>query len=188
MDSQRVFIGVYKDTNQESLFYRKDNGLFQDLIQNRYVFIDELESTLVPYDNIIKQKSIFKGSIIRLYNYDRMQEISLNRVFIGNSYVVTEILDRKFFGVSSILTTFNTEELDDCILLYSKSSYLTCSDFIGIENNKCYKYLFCPKKGEINAPLRDLKPASLELDIHDPVIEKRELLKKYRAYKKGGNL
>lgn len=188
MDSQRVFIGVYKDTNQESLFYRKDNGLFQDLIQKRYALIDELESTLIPYGDIIKQKSIFKGNIIRLYNYDRMQEISLNRVFIGNSYVVTEILDKKFFGVSSVLTTFNSKMLDDRILLYSESDYLEYSDFIGIENNECYKYLFCPQIGDIYVPLRDLKPVSLEFNIHDHVIEKRELLKKYRAYKKGGNL
>ncbi len=188
MDSQRVFIGVYKDTNQESLFYRKDNGLFQDLIQKRYVFIDELESTLIPYGDIIKQKSIFKGSIISLYNYDRMQKVSLNRVFIGNSYVVTEILGKKFFGVSSVLTTFNSKMLDDRILLYSESDYLEYSDFIGIENNECYKYLSFPQMGDIYVPLRDLKPASLELNIHDHVVEKQKLLEKYRTYKKGGNL
>ena len=61
MDSKRVFIGVYKDTNQESLFYQKDNGLFRDLIKSRSVSIDELESNLIPYDsfcdNIIEHSS-----------------------------------------------------------------------------------------------------------------------------------
>lgn len=29
---------------------------------------------------------------MKLYNLDKMQKISLNRVFIGNSYIVTEII------------------------------------------------------------------------------------------------
>ena len=34
--------------------------------------------------------------MIKLYNYDRMQKVSLKRVFIGNSYVVAKILNRDF--------------------------------------------------------------------------------------------
>lgn len=208
MDSKRVFIGVYKDTNQESLFYQKDNGLFRDLIKSRSVSIDELESNLIPYDsfydniiehsskaisyanrhdNIIKHKSKFRRTMIKLYNYDRMQKVSLKRTFIGNSYVITKILNRDFFGFSSFKTTYSSQKLGDKILLYSEGYDLEYSDFIGIENNEYYKDLFYPEKGDIYISIDDLKPASLELNIHDTVVEKQKLLEKYRTYKKGGN-
>lgn len=208
MDSKRVFIGVYKDTNQESLFYQKDNGLFRDLIKSRSVSIDELESNLISYDsfcdniiehsskaisydsfyaNIIEHKSKFKRNMIKLYNYDRMQKVSLKRVFIGNSYVVAKILNRDFFGFSSCTTTYSSQKLGDRILLYSEDYDLEYSDFIDIENNEYYKNLFCPEKGDIYISIDDLKPASLELNIHDTVVEKQKLLEKYRTYKKGGN-
>lgn len=121
---------------------------------------------------------------MKLYNLDKMQKISLNRVFIGNSYIVTEIIQREWKDDSSVLTSFNSKMLEANILLYSTDDYLKYSDFIDIESNNHYKCLFYPSRGDVYISLKTLKAASIELGICGPVVVKQKLLEKYREYKK----
>ena len=189
MDKSKVYIGVYKDSVQESLFYQKDSSTYYDLKQKKKVSSTEIEeSSLIPYNDIIRCKSRFKINIIRLYDLDRMQRIALNRLYIGNIYQIVQIEDRKYFGDSPLNIGTETHVQGKLLienrLLNSTSQYLDNADFIDIENSDFYKNPYYPEVGDIYIDTDKLKPAFVELGINTLQIEKGKLLEKYREYKR----
>jgi len=191
MDKSRVYIGVYIENNQESLFYQKDINKYYDLKQKKNVSLCELQSNcLVPYKDIIKCCSNIKRNIIKLYDLDRMKKVSLDRLFIGNIYQITEIVSQEYYGTNlwdaGVNTEFKVSLQNENILLLALSKDKKNTDFRNMENGTEYKNLFIPNLGDFyvsNKP-QDLRLASIELSINSKEIEKGKLLEKYREYKR----
>lgn len=187
MDKNKIYIGVYKSNNQESLFYPKTSDTYYDLKQKKVVHIKEIsEDSLILYNDIIECKSSFKRNNIKLYDLDRMKKISLNRVFIGNSYQITRIISKEYFGTtfwnSGSTTHFERKLLEKDLLLIFNGNYY--DRFKSLETGNSYGYLFNPSIGDIYVDDDNLKPAATELDINNQSIQKGKLLEKYREYKR----
>ena len=196
MNRQRVYIGVYKKNNQESLFYQEDIGLFYDLKQKKMIFSYELEENLIPYSNIIKEERRFKKDIIKLYDLDRMKKISLNRVLIGKVFELEDVhiindfnfslekLDISYKGTAS-----NKLIKEDALLL---SNELFCDgiedvvDLMDIETGIWYNENIDLKNGTQYVPRtkNTLCYAKDVMKIDVETMEKGKLLEKYREYKR----
>lgn len=192
MDRTRVYIGVYENSNQESLFYQKDNDTYCDLRYKKDVSFSEIQKdSLIPYNKIIKGDAFFKGSIIKLYELDRMKEISLSRTFIGNVCQIIDIKWRQDYGDfwrSGSVCKAESICLKEDILLFSLEHNIRLAedDFKDIENGNRYDRPYRYKVGSIYiSPARDhLRPAASVLGINSSNIQKGKLLEKYREYKR----
>ena len=189
MNINNLYIGVYKETNNESLFYKVNKNIYRDIKNHsRKVSGSELDiSSLIPYttiDRTNKSKTRFKA--LKIYNHDRMEEMSLNRVFIGDILQVTEILKKEYGRGFTIHTRFNTTTVKAERLLLATNKDLESSYFIDLESNLVYSNPYSPHYGDyyISTKSEHLKLASQVFNISNTTIEKGKLLKKYREYKK----
>ncbi len=97
---KNVYIGRYKKNNRETLFCKRAEDQYEDLKkEGQIVSLEEIHlDSLIPYEDVFQtgNKDQMKHTIIRSYNNDRGESINLSRVYIGDVYQVTEIVDRKF--------------------------------------------------------------------------------------------
>lgn len=198
MDRTRVYIGVYENSNQESLFYQKDNNTYYDLQFQSNVSYNEIQKgSLIPYNKIIKGDASLRGSIIKLYEADRMKKMSLNRVFIGNVCKVDSVKiegkmygDRRSFWTNgSVMESIKYSIVKQDALLYSSDSdiiLLKYADFKDIENGIHYEWEVFHEVNDIFISTEDIdiRPAKGVLGINSHHIQKGKLLEKYREYKK----
>ncbi len=113
MNLSNVYVGVYKNSDKETLFYQKTLMRYIDLMQkNREVYASEINlDSLISFQDAIPMKSTkleIKGiinvsiddeeprkkHIIKAYLNDRKKIISLDQVSISDIYRVKEILNR----------------------------------------------------------------------------------------------
>lgn len=113
MNLRNVYVGMYKNSDTETLFYQKTLMRYIDLMQkNREVYASEINlDSLISFQDAIPMKSTkleIKGiinvsiddeeprkeHIIKAYLKDRKKIISLDQVFISDIYRVKEILNR----------------------------------------------------------------------------------------------
>mgnify|MGYP003292112326 FL=1 len=136
-------------------------------------------------DKSIQVKTRFGA--LKIYNQQRLQQVSLSRVFIGDVLQVVEITEKKYGRGFTVYTKFNTIPVKQNQLLLSTSNNLEYADFINLENNQRYKNLWSPHIGDYYISIRReyLKLANEVLNIRDSKIEKGKLLKRYRDYKGG---
>ena len=189
MNKDNLYIGVYKDTNEESLFYKISDAVYKDLKKhNKKVSSDSLDvSSLVPFSTLDKSIQVkTRFGALKIYNQQRLQQVSLSRVFIGDVLQVVEITEKKYGRGFTVYTKFNTIPVKQNQLLLSTSKNLEYADFINLENNQRYKNLWSPKIGNyyISTQREHLRLANEVLNINDSTIEKGKLLIKYRDYKK----
>jgi len=193
MKQQNVYIGVYND-NGESLFYKEDDNTYYDLKKKEKVDFNEINiDFLIPYQDVIKCRLNTRRNIIRLYDINRLQKITINKLFIADSYIVTEITDRKLVIKDNEL--FPTLGHDVCTVTDSKGKILkrdmllelhssepiSCYyEFIDMETREKYERPFMPETGDIY--IRNIRPAADELGIYNQKMEKRKILEKYREY------
>lgn len=113
MDLRNVYVGMYKNSDKETLFYQKTLMRYIDLMQNdKEVYASEINlDSLISFQDAIPIKSTKLGTkgiinisiddekprkkyITKLYLSDRKKIISLDKVSIGDIYRVNEILNR----------------------------------------------------------------------------------------------
>ena len=193
MNKDNLYIGVYKETNEESLFYKNSDEDYKDLKNhNKKVASENLDiPSLISFstlDKSIEAKTRFGA--LKIYNQDRLQQVSLSRVFIGNVYQITEISERKRSGSNwwdyTVETSFKAHIIKKGALLLATMSMPKYSDFIDLENNQLYKIEFAPEESDYYIPTdaSKLKLVGSILKISDSTVEKGKLLEKYREYKR----
>lgn len=194
MKSNRVFIGIKKD--YETLIYHKQNGTYYDLLNKKVIHDFELsEFKLIPYQNIVNSKSIFKRNIINNYQKVQQEMLDINKIFIGNILKTRKIISRD--SVENTVT-FLVDHIKDRALLYAKDYqqkgfYIPNNlEFVDLETGKTYTGL---QSSEVNKIYVDTNlwetlddfPSFLnrydgEL-VKEKYMNKKEVLKKYRMYK-----
>lgn len=99
MNTNNVYIGQYKNSSYESLFYKREMDRYEDLKrEKRIVSASEIDlNSLVAYREIFpnQKKDQMRNHIIRVYDMDRREKIELNKVFIGDIYQVSKIVDQR---------------------------------------------------------------------------------------------
>lgn len=192
LDMNNVYIGVYEINNQESLFYRVDFDTYYDLKLKKNVSSKEIEeNSLILCNDVIECDKNTEKNIIKLYDLDRIEKVSLSRVYIGSSYQVVKIVNREieYYGESvldsKITTTVKNDIMDENLLLLATSGNLDYADFINLENGDVYKTPCYPEYGDIYIPIKNnLTTAAFELNVSGVSVEKGKLLEKYREYKR----
>lgn len=199
MRKEQIYIGLYSD-DSESVFLRKNRNQYYDLSAKRKVIPEEIQfDSFVPYINVINPPRIcIRGNVLRLYDLDRCKMVSLEKVFIGNLYQVTEILWKQSFGDSlwnlGIFSKFCYRIVKRDVLLYKKQNEFK---FMNIETGELYH--------DSNISIRTaLQTTAVEagdffvnddkeedcalftsiLDIHETEMEKGKILEKYRDWKR----
>jgi len=201
MDKNKVYIGVYKDNNKESLFYQKDINTYYDLKEKSKVNSNEIhKNSLIPYKDIIECKSSLKRNIIKLYDLDRIQKISLNKVFLGDIFEMENVCISREFNQTEDRLDIETSEgcfvkkVKESALLLALSSFFEKNEdvdihydnFIDMETGTIYDDEVVVQNGTQYLPRTSeyLIPIKKVIYIKDEKIEKGKLLEKYRDYKK----
>lgn len=188
MNKVRVYIGYYLKDNHESLFYGVDSNYYYDLKKDKKVTNCEIDG-LVPFNNVIECGIPTKRNIIKCYDIDRMKKVKLDRTFIGNVCLITELENKGIFG-PYISTKFTIETIMENALLYVKNRIylksLNQAKFQNLEDNEEYQNPSLPRTGNLYIPSKGengIKLVSCVLDIHQTEIEKGKLLEKYRDWR-----
>ena len=118
MKTINLSIGVYKVNFHESLFKKKDSSTYYDIKERKTVPVEEIDETsLIPYDDIFNCHAPFRSNIVKIYDLDRMKKISLNKVFVGDLYQITKVIDRKFYHGFSTVSRVGSKLFQENLLL-----------------------------------------------------------------------
>lgn len=186
MKMTEVYIGTYQN-NDESLFLKKNEQEYYDLKLKRRVDIQEVDvNSLVCYQNVIQCKVPFKRNIIRLYDLDRLQEIFLDRVFIGQLCQVKSV-QREYYG-TNILNAGIHERLHlrvikkYALFQSQKFSVRTVTD---LEDGTVYEKKLMNEVGDffVDRDSDELQSFSDVLGIYQTKMQKGKILKKFRDYR-----
>jgi len=111
-----LFIGRYKNSGEETLFYQKSLMKYEDLNHSdKEVYQSEINlNSLVSYQDAIPKSvikiarninlylddgnEISRRKAVELYQNDREKRISLDTLFIGDIYRVNRILEQKIIS------------------------------------------------------------------------------------------
>ena len=116
MNIRDLYVGRYKDSGEEALFYQKSLMKYEDLIHgNREVYRSEINlDSLISYQDAIpksgiriaknvslyldNRNEIIRKKAVELYLDDREKSIPLDRLFIGDIYRVDHIVESKILN------------------------------------------------------------------------------------------
>lgn len=194
MEKKKVYIGVYKENNIESLFFQNGEDSYFDLKKKKNISVSEIDTTsLIHYSEVINCESNLKSDIIRLYDVDRVQKVSLNKVFIGNIFIVEEAtVTTDYFQIGGNIdfvteTVYGVKDTNNKALVFSVDNYPDSrySDLVDLENSVIYNGHTILQEGSfyISREPEHLVPVKTMLGICGETMEKGKLLQKYREYK-----
>ena len=202
MNLRNVYIGRYKNSNTETLFYQKNLMRYLNLKEgNKEVYEREINlNSLISLQDAIptEKEKLKKTTIVKLYDDDRSRIISLNKLFIGDIYRVTDVLNReikndKNQGLLSgdCYTTFTGILIKQGALLINEEEF-----FKDMEHSIIVKRNYYPEEGELvvieNDQLRlipssktkteKLQPFTTIVLMNGNQASKRKILEEYRRY------
>ncbi|MDE5587226.1 MAG: hypothetical protein K2I72_02510 [Bacilli bacterium] len=203
MNIKNVYVGRYKSNNRETVFCQRSDTQYEDLQkEGKKVSVEEIRlDSLIPYEDAFQtgKKEQMKNDIVRLYREDRKKVIDLSRVYIGDIYKVTEIIDREFTNHrnqsllgSDCHTTLKAAMVRKGALLLNfpkllkdmehsikikHNNYPEVGEFIVIEND-LITIMPSPKSFT-----ERIKPFTSLVPMKEEKAPKRKILQKYQEYK-----
>ena len=190
MNKIATYIGCYTN-HQESLFYGIDSDTYYDLKADKKVCSREIRE-LIPFNNVVECWIPTKRNMIRCYDKNRMQKVKLDRTFIGNVYIITDIISEQCYGKSLLNKQFRVDVIEEDVLLTVRNPiYLYSLDqakFFDLETEEEYQNSLLHKVGNIYIPVEQgekgsVTLASVTLGIKQTEIEKGKMLEKYREWR-----
>ncbi len=193
MKQKNIYVGVYENC-QESLFCQIDENTYYDLKTEQEVsFLDLKLDSFVPYQNLFNCKKTISKYLIQIYETDRMEVVTLNRVFLGSIFQITDVTSRVILQQSNDKElTYQKEKIGKTKMIQKNALFYFLEEQEDLEDvtlkemetGKIFlsNFLFQPGVFYVPRSIPYLKPIQEELSLPE-TLEKKELLFQYRKYR-----